>query len=60
MSQILSELKRLESAIVRLEGALEIADQRRQGAWQQTGDKMDLTVARDDQAIHRLETDLQD
>jgi len=60
MSRISTELQRLDAAIGRLENALENADQRRGAAWRQTGDKMDLTVERVDQAIHRLETVLQD
>lgn len=60
MSRISTELQRLDAVIGRLESALESANQRRRAAWRQTGDKMDLTVERVDQAIHRLETVLQD
>jgi len=60
MSRISTELQRLDAAIGRLENALENADQRRRAAWRQSGDNMDLTVERVDQAIHRLETVLQD
>ena len=60
MSRISTELQRLEAAILRLENAVESADQRRDAAWRDSGEKMDLTVERVDRAIHRLETVLED
>lgn len=60
MSRISIELNRLEAVIGRLEKAAEAAELRRRSAWQQTGEKMDLTVERVDRAIHRLETVLED
>ena len=60
MSRISTELQRLEAATLRLENAVESADQRRDDAWRDSGEKMDLTVERVDRAIHRLETVLED
>ena len=60
MSRISTELQRLEAAILRLENAVESADQRRDAGWRDSGEKMDLTVERVDRAIHRLETVLED
>ena len=60
MSRISMELQRLEAAILRLENAVESADQRRDSGWRDSGEKMDLTVERVDRAIHRLETVLED
>ncbi len=60
MSRVSMELQRLEAAILRLENAVESADQRRDSGWRDSGEKMDLTVERVDRAIHRLETVLED